>query len=899
MKAIILAGGKGERANDYGEEKPKCLFEFNGKTTLQHQLEALKENGIKDVVIVTGYKKEKVMEHVRGNPAFQNMNIEFVDNLDYAITKPSYGWWLARENVKDEDSVIHFNSDLIFFPELVRRLISDSRENLVVVDRGVELNDSMEQVILDKEGRILHMDKANIHGANGKGTGVAKFSRKAVEFLLNKLQDYIVYKNDRNQNFYGMVRLAVKELDFYGLDLEKSFFKEYNTAEDFDRAKSAYESLNEGKIRKALILAGGKADRLKHFTENKPVWLLEVNNKPIIEYQLEALKKNGITDLIVIVGYKGFMIREYIEKNENFKNFEVTYVENDEYSSTGTSYGWWLARNFIKDEEQVLHLHSDLVFDEKLLTELIENKNENVLCVDSKINLDDSMEQVILDVGTNQILYMDKRNIPGAHGKAVGVAKFSKEVVRAMIDKIEAHHKLGDKQQAFYGIIRKILHEKLFHYIDIEERIFREVNTDEDYQKTFFKKRAVEIGLPEKNSVIMLYGLPATGKTFASRKIRDYFERDMNVEVISTFKIREEKNLFDLESEEQREKVYDEICKVLDEKLSRKICKCIILDGNFNKKERRKKIYNIVKKHNCDFYIVECLVDDENEIRRRLEKRKPEIGMEQKANTAELHAMIKNSGQDLSVDEFSNPVPIIISYDSHLDEAKLSPKQYVVKGIIDALKNKREVAAEIIFVRHGETENNKEGILQGHLDVSLNENGLKDAEELAENLKEIKFENIFSSDLKRAVECAEKIGKNFPEVKIKKEPLLRERNFGEHQGRSLIELGYSNIDYDEMVRHLYECNCPFGETNKQLIERIKKFLKKVKTEGGKRTLAVTHGGVIMLLLNHLLGEEIKFENSRQHKNGYFSYVKLDDEMNIVDSLINVHVSEVSDYLNRH
>ncbi len=83
---------------------------------------------------------------------------------------------------------------------------------------------------------------------------------------------------------------------------------------------------------------------------------------------------------------------------------------------------------------------------------------------------------------------------------------------------------------------------------------------------------------------------------------------------------------------------------------------------------------------------------------------------------------------------------------------------------------------ELIFARHGETDNNKDGILQGHLDTPLNEKGRMDAQELARNLKDIAFSEIYSSDLARAFNCAEQIQKFFPNLEIKKDHLL-EKDF--------------------------------------------------------------------------------------------------------------------------
>jgi len=437
---------------------------------------------------------------------------------------------------------------------------------------------------------------------------------------------------------------------------------------------------------KAIILAAGKGSRLKNFTENKPKGLIEVKNKPILAYQLEALKANGIEDILIVIGYKGFMIKDFISKHPIFKDLNVTYIENDEYSCTNTSYSWFLTRNSILNEESILHLHSDLIFFEDLIRKIINSKHENAIYIDKNIQLNESMEQVILDRATGKLIHMDKANVPGAQGKAVGIAKFSKKAISSLSDKIHSYIDIGDKNQAFYGIIRKLIHELDFYGLDLGDSFFREINTVEDY-RIAKKDYLDEIQIPSKTSIIMLYGAPATGKTTISRKIRDYFEKEINVEIISTFRIREELGLTDLYSSEQREKVYDALTEILEAKLERKILNCIILDGNFNKRERREKIYEIVKKHNCDLYIIKCVVDNIDEIQRRLDERKKYPGvLEHKAATLDLHKMIQKTTDSVDKDNFPNDEPIIIVHDTQTKNISIRPQKFIAKGILEALQ---------------------------------------------------------------------------------------------------------------------------------------------------------------------------------------------------------------------
>lgn len=70
MKAIILAAGRGSRMKTMTDDRPKCLVELRGKTLLDWQLGALREAGVRDIAIVTGYRRELLAE--RGLPEFHN-----------------------------------------------------------------------------------------------------------------------------------------------------------------------------------------------------------------------------------------------------------------------------------------------------------------------------------------------------------------------------------------------------------------------------------------------------------------------------------------------------------------------------------------------------------------------------------------------------------------------------------------------------------------------------------------------------------------------------------------------------------------------------------------------------------------------------------------------------------
>ena len=91
----------------------------------------------------------------------------------------------------------------------------------------------------------------------------------------------------------------------------------------------------------------------------------------------------------------------------------------------------------------------------------------------------------------------------------------------------------------------------------------------------------------------------------------------------------------------------------------------------------------------------------------------------------------------------------------------------------------------LILVCHGETEENKAGILQGWLPGKLTSLGIKQAQQLAKRLKWLRINVTYSSDLARCVDTAKEILKFHPKTELFLDKRIRERNLGEFQGRRI------------------------------------------------------------------------------------------------------------------
>jgi 2,3-bisphosphoglycerate-dependent phosphoglycerate mutase len=136
----------------------------------------------------------------------------------------------------------------------------------------------------------------------------------------------------------------------------------------------------------------------------------------------------------------------------------------------------------------------------------------------------------------------------------------------------------------------------------------------------------------------------------------------------------------------------------------------------------------------------------------------------------------------------------------------------------------------LLLVRHGETDWNADGRLQGHTDRPLSDFGRRQARQLAEELADESLETIYASDLARARETAEIVGERLG-LPVVLEPDLREKDWGTWEGLTAVER-----DRVEFV----------GESREEHQERILRALRRIaeRHRDGGSVLVVTHGGSV-------------------------------------------------------
>ncbi|MFX0092151.1 MAG: histidine phosphatase family protein [Candidatus Hodarchaeota archaeon] len=161
----------------------------------------------------------------------------------------------------------------------------------------------------------------------------------------------------------------------------------------------------------------------------------------------------------------------------------------------------------------------------------------------------------------------------------------------------------------------------------------------------------------------------------------------------------------------------------------------------------------------------------------------------------------------------------------------------------------------LVLVRHGESEGNSKGIIQGHTDFPLTGRGRAQARDLAQRIlaKNIHFDLCYSSDLSRAAETA-KIVANILNLDVLYTPLLREFNLGVLEGHKWDELCADKRDFLDSVFKDHTKQIPKGENINQMVTRLQTFLEQLRQlePQPSSVLIVCHGGSIFHILTTIL-----------------------------------------------
>ncbi|MES2995150.1 MAG: phosphocholine cytidylyltransferase family protein [Patescibacteria group bacterium] len=238
MKAIILAAGESKRLYPLTLDKPKSLLPIEDKTILDHQVESLVAVGIEELILVVGYHKQLIVDHLKekGYP----IRITYIENEQYRTTGPILGG-LALVKEYFQEPVIFFHCDVLFETDALTRLLADPRDSVMLYRAGAWDEEAGKIVVDPQTSRVLECGKhIEQERASGEYLQIAKFGASFGAALVDTIELRGTTGNDgfTIDAFNDVVRAG--EIEAYGLPFD-ALTSEIDTPEDYEAAKRAWK----------------------------------------------------------------------------------------------------------------------------------------------------------------------------------------------------------------------------------------------------------------------------------------------------------------------------------------------------------------------------------------------------------------------------------------------------------------------------------------------------------------------------------------------------------------------------------------------------------------------------------------------------------------------------------
>ena len=238
-----------------------------------------------------------------------------------------------------------------------------------------------------------------------------------------------------------------------------------------------------------VILAAGMAKRLRPLTDTKPKCLLKVGERTLLERTVRAMQQAGISDFVVVTGYRADQIRDFLTVQLPLRNHthkartpNFTFLHNADYEHNNNIYSLWMAGEVVRGKEFLL-MDSDILCDPAAVVR-IAREPESALALNRHACGEEEIK-VIVD-GNNHITEINKTcNPKDAIGESVGIEKMTTDYSTALykeLDRMIVDEGLID---VFYerAFERLIPQGYTFRVVDTSDYFSYELDTPEDFEQ--------------------------------------------------------------------------------------------------------------------------------------------------------------------------------------------------------------------------------------------------------------------------------------------------------------------------------------------------------------------------------------------------------------------------------
>ena len=229
-----------------------------------------------------------------------------------------------------------------------------------------------------------------------------------------------------------------------------------------------------------VILAAGMAKRLRPLTDTKPKCLREVGGKTLLERTVRAMQQAGISEFVVVTGYRADQIREALTSIVSPQN--ITFLHNADYEHNNNIYSLWMAGEVVRGKDFLL-MDSDILCDPAAVVRIAE-QTEPALAL-NRHECGEEEIKVIVDAD-NHIVEINKTCNPAdAIGESVGIEKMTADYSTALYRELDQMILKEGLVDVFYErcFERLIPQGYTFRVVDTTSYFSYELDTPEDFQR--------------------------------------------------------------------------------------------------------------------------------------------------------------------------------------------------------------------------------------------------------------------------------------------------------------------------------------------------------------------------------------------------------------------------------
>lgn len=233
----------------------------------------------------------------------------------------------------------------------------------------------------------------------------------------------------------------------------------------------------------AIILAAGMGKRLGEYTQGNTKCMVKVNGTTMIDRVMNQLSHQPLNKVIIVIGYKGQELKEYL--GAEYNGMPIEYIENPIYYKTNNIFSLSLAKHRLQEDDTIL-LESDLIFEDSMLSMVIQDENPNVALVAKyETWMDGTM--VRIDEDNNIVNFVPKAAFRYAdvdkYYKTVNIYKFSKEFSKTKyVPFLDAYSKAVGNNEYYENVLRIIsfLNSKELKALPITNEKWYEIDDKQD-----------------------------------------------------------------------------------------------------------------------------------------------------------------------------------------------------------------------------------------------------------------------------------------------------------------------------------------------------------------------------------------------------------------------------------